>query len=388
MLDIKRILIITPEFPPPIIGGGGSHVKNLVDKLKNYPYKIYIFAQDIYLKKFFFPKIQKLSENVLLYRFPVFKIRKILYYLISPAFIIEFLKIKPHIIHGHGYPCNAVDLGIILANLFKIPFILTLHGFPLTQSFFQKVYHTIYHNLIGNFIFKKSSKLIFVSKSLLFDYRFLINQNNIKKIIIIPNGINIKELTKNSNAENIINKLNLKNHRILFSIGRLDKTKGFQNVIKIFKNLSENFNVVYLIAGPDSGYRSELQNLIKKNNLENKIFLLGLVDEQRKRDLYAAAEIVLCPSLYEPFGIVILEAMAFGKPIISSNIGGIKEIIKDNYDGILVNPGDRDLLLKKIILLLKDDELRKKLGTNAKNSVKRFDWNAIIKKIDKVYNQF
>jgi len=388
VISIKKILIISPEFPPPVIGGGGIHVSNLVDKLKEYNYKIYVFAQDIYLKNIIRPKKELLTKNLILYRFPVIKIPKILYYFISIMFIIEFIKIRPNLVHGHGYPCNAVDLGALLSNFFKIPFILTLHGFPLTSTIYQFMYHKLYHNLIGRFIFKKSDWIIFVSKSLLRDYSFLLNRKIINKIRIIPNGINIKSLIENANSQQIIKKFNAKDKFILFSIGRIHKTKGFQNVIKIFPKIKIKFhNIIYLIAGKDNGYQKKLEEMIQKNNLQDNIFLLGSVSDKMKKDLYASAEIIILPSLYEPFGIVILEAMAFGKPIITSNLGGIKEILKNNFDGILINPNDEKLLLDKIIFLLENEKKRKELSKNAKNSVQRFDWDNIIKKINIIYKK-
>ncbi|MFX0132732.1 MAG: glycosyltransferase, partial [Candidatus Hodarchaeota archaeon] len=128
---MKKILIIAPMFPPPFTGGACTHLLNLVNELKKLPFKITIFTHDLksrnkfkIIKKFLHPKI-------LLYRFPTISLPRIQYKFISLRLIIEFLKIKPDIIHAHGYPFHVIgDLSIFLAHIFGIPIILTIHAYP------------------------------------------------------------------------------------------------------------------------------------------------------------------------------------------------------------------------------------------------------------------
>ncbi|MFX0140589.1 MAG: glycosyltransferase family 4 protein, partial [Candidatus Hodarchaeota archaeon] len=228
--------------------------------------------------------------------------------------------------------------------------------------------------------------VIFVSKSLVNEYKNFID--NLNKISVIPNGINIKQLTENTNPRYFIHDNKLENKIILFSIGRIDKLKGFQKVIEIFPKLKEKYdNLIYLIAGKDGGFKKELQKLIKNKKLINSVQFLGYVNHQTKKNAFAAADLVLIPSLYEPFGIVILEAMGFGKPIISTKRGGIKEILKHEINGILINPSDQLELYDQIDKLLKNKELREKLGKEAKRSVQKFDWKKIIFKVNEIYNK-
>ncbi len=109
-----------------------------------------------------------------------------------------------------------------------------------------------------------------------------------------------------------------------------------------------------------------------------------LSDDMLKSAIYTS-DVIVIPSLYEPFGLAALESMAYAKPIVASNVGGLSEILTNNKNSLLVPPADENELVKKILKLIKDEDLAKRLGKNAKKDVKNYDWNKIIDDIINVY---
>jgi glycosyltransferase involved in cell wall biosynthesis len=116
--------------------------------------------------------------------------------------------------------------------------------------------------------------------------------------------------------------------------------------------------------------------------------LLGVVSERDKVELYRRAKIVVVPSIFnESFGIVALEAMASGRPVIASRVGGLEDVVVNGETGILVEPGSEEQLAEAIETLLGDEGYRRRLGANARRLVEeKYSWDAIIDRIIYVYN--
>lgn len=158
------------------------------------------------------------------------------------------------------------------------------------------------------------------------------------------------------------------NKKILFSLGRLVKYKGFIYGIEAMKNVE---NAVYLIGG--SGPLGEkFRKYIEENNLKEKVILLGRVTSEDVESFYQACDIYLFPSVMqsEAFGIVQLEAMRYGKPVINTNLGtGVNYVSIHGETGLTVEPANSEELSKAIKTLLEDAPLREKLGQNARRRV-------------------
>jgi glycosyltransferase involved in cell wall biosynthesis len=159
-----------------------------------------------------------------------------------------------------------------------------------------------------------------------------------------------------------------KNELIILSLGRITKMKGFQNIIKLIPKLKkQNLSIKYLIAGNDDGYKQELIKLIKKLNLIKNVIFVGFLNHEEKKQYINECDIFAIPSLWEPFGLVALEGMLFNKVIISTEIGGLKEVLK-NYNK-KINLKDKNLF--KLL------ESKKKLQGNFDSNI--YNWENISK---------
>jgi len=159
-------------------------------------------------------------------------------------------------------------------------------------------------------------------------------------------------------------------------IGRLESRKGIDVFLEIAPHLIEKYENVYIdIVGNDkisiSGghtFRSVFETENPKFAGHPRIVFHGEVNDRELRNFYSHADIIVAPSRFESFGLVHLEAMMFGKPVIGCNIGGMKEIIEDGVTGLLAKPGDADSLRSLIEELIENSDIRLKLGKNARKS--------------------
>lgn len=173
--------------------------------------------------------------------------------------------------------------------------------------------------------------------------------------------------------------------RILFVGGNMQR-KGLptlifasQQIIKIFPDCE------FLVVGKDNA-ENKMKSLTEKLGVHNHFIFWGWQDQAQLIQLYRKSDIFVLPSLTEAFGVVILEAMACGIPVIASNVGGIPEIITDGENGILVPPDDSKILAEVIINLLQDNLFRENLIKNAFTTIKKFDVSIMMNETYKIYS--
>ena len=208
------------------------------------------------------------------------------------------------------------------------------------------------------------------------------------KIVIIPNGINIEEVTTVHTQEECRNMLGLPvdAHIILF-FGSLVRYKGPDILLKAFKTVKKEFPKAKLIFAGRGEMFDELSNQALKLDLVNDVIFTGFVEEDKKPLYFKAADIFCLPSttMAESFGIVNLEAMASGIPIVASNLGGIPDIVKHGVNGLLAEPGNDQNLADNLLYLLKDEDMRKRFGDQGKKLVGNFSWDEIAMKTEQLY---
>jgi glycosyltransferase involved in cell wall biosynthesis len=298
------------------------------------------------------------------------------------------------IVHVHDF---GEPLTTYLVSLFtkynRPPYVLTLHGFPNPEySKTLQCLLRIYEKAFGKFIVRNASYVTAtspsVSKEFIAKYSELTN-----KITVIPNGISLKEvrrlIKKNSNDEHLKKEIKMKfhipeDHLIIFSVGRLVQRKGLDVLIKSLKIVKEKIpNVTLVVAGETYIYLDHFQSIARKENVDVKF--VGFIEEELKYQLLKTADIVVIPSLKEGFGLVALEAMAAGAPIVASNCSGLKDILKHKETALMTTPANDVELASAITRLLDDTKLRSKISKAGIKEVERYDWNNIVERYIKVY---
>jgi glycosyltransferase involved in cell wall biosynthesis len=175
-------------------------------------------------------------------------------------------------------------------------------------------------------------------------------------------------------------------HEILFA-GYLYKLKGVEYLMRAMQMIAEERKDVKLRIIGDGPNKHNLQKLAEALNLKTSVIFEGVVSHTRMPKYYQQSDVVCFPTLGEPFGKVIIEAMACAKPVVASNIGGSAEIIQDRKNGILVAPGRPDLLAREILSLLEDETAGKTIGASARETVvEKYSWEKIAEDYHRLYS--
>ena len=219
------------------------------------------------------------------------------------------------------------------------------------------------------------------------------------KVAVVPPGVDLERFRPLPCAEARAHIGIPSHHKMVLFVGRIQPIKGIETLIRamalLFRDVPELADQVCLciIGGSRQDSASEPQELARLKTLQqelgigNLVTFLGSKDQAELVYYYSAASVVVIPSHYESFGMVALEAMACGTPIIASDVGGLSFSVADNFSGYLVPRGDPGMLANKIDLLLDQDDLRRQLGEQARQWVKRYSWTQIAEEILAVYER-
>src|SRR5205807_507382 len=151
--------------------------------------------------------------------------------------------------------------------------------------------------------------------------------------------------------------------------------------------LSTSLGLQIRLVGEDWGGTEPLRALAHRLGVSDRVAFVGKLSREELLQEYAHAQFFVLPSIFEPFGIVLLEAMAAGLPVIASRVGGIPEIVDDARTGFLIEPGNPGALAEGLRLLSTDEGLRKSMARAARERVTSYDWSAIVPRILAVYTQ-
>ncbi|RIU94753.1 glycosyltransferase [Oceanobacillus picturae] len=282
------------------------------------------------------------------------------------------------IIHAHvALPDGYAAMKI--AKLYKVPFLVTIHGQDLQHTIHKKLN---YKKKISR-VLNESNKIILVSNKLNNIRKQYLPEIDDDKFIVIYNGVsdnflNIEYLEKKCRSDIKI-----------LSVSNLLRTKGIDLNIYAIAQIVERYpNIIYYIIGEGPEMNS-MKQLVKNLNLEKSIIFLGRKSRLDVRKYMLESDIFLLPSWNEAFGVVYIEAMACGLPVIGCKREGIEDIVKDGVDGFLIEPKSINDIVKKTINLIERPDIRYEIGVNARKKVeKRFTWEIISSQIIKLYKNF
>ncbi|MFO8234328.1 MAG: glycosyltransferase [Bacteroidales bacterium] len=212
-------------------------------------------------------------------------------------------------------------------------------------------------------------------------------------IEIIPPGVDIHTYNKPNKVED--KKSSDLPDKYIFCLSRIDANKGHDLLLNAFDFVSKEIDDVHLVIGggsPNPKPREKevynnMKKIIKEKSID-RVHIIGYVPDDKLVQYYQQAEFFVLPSIFEPFGMTSQEAMACGKPVIASKYGGIKQILSHNENGLLVNPKDSKEFADAMIKLLKDDNLRVKLGNEANRIIQEeYSWEAMAEKHIEFYKK-
>lgn len=291
----------------------------------------------------------------------------------------KILEVNPEIVHVQSVSYTVLA-SILLRH--RYPLVCTIHSLVAMDEKMSEwvnlskyVYGKILSFLEKTIILKSLPNIIVVAPQV----KERIADRTNAKIYTIPNGIDLRAV------QNISPKP-IKHPSILY-VGRLTGIKGVDvllRAIPIIKRAVPNLLLYIMGAGPQE---DELKRLVKELNIEENVKFLGFISGDEKYAYFKSADAFVLPSRHESAPVVLPEAMACGKPIVASDVGGIPFMVEDGKTGLLVKPGNVEELAEKIITLLQSEELREKMGKVGREKIKNFTWDKIAEQTVEVYKE-
>lgn len=199
-----------------------------------------------------------------------------------------------------------------------------------------------------------------------------------EKINVVPNGVNLNLFNGVDRDYDFRRQYAMDNEKIILFMGRLVYEKGIQHLISAMPKVLANYHDAKLVIAGKGGMIDELRNQVNSLGIADKVYFTGYLSSKNVQKMYKCADIAVFPSTYEPFGIVALEGMLSGAPVVVSDIGGLNEIVDHGVNGMKSYAGNPNSLADSILTLLFDHKLCDTIAKNAKNKVKtEYNWNKI-----------
>ncbi len=261
---------------------------------------------------------------------------------------------------------------VSLCKILHIKVVLHCHG-----ACFEKFYNSL-KDRKKEYIkktFSKAEKVIVLSESWKEFFKTFVDEG---KIIVLYNSVNVPEK---------INREKLNDIPTGLFLGRIGERKGSYDLVNVVKKLKENgVNIKILMAG--DGEVEKLKELVKKEKLTKNILVLGWIDKKQKEEYLKSVDFYILPSYDEGLPMSVLEAMSYSLPVITTDVGGIPEIIQNEKNGIMTKPGDIEKIEKAIKRIIEEKDFRKKLSENAYETIyNKFNLEKYEKCLDKLYKE-
>ena len=292
------------------------------------------------------------------------------------------------IVHAHFSTPPGELAGARCAKKKKVPFVLTYHGDWQEGfgGFIRRTALSFYNKYLLDKVLSSADVIISPSEYYIDESRFLGKYRD--KIVVIPNGVNIGEFDIGYSKEECREKLGLPiDGEIILFLGALSPHKGPDVLLNAMPKILKSIPDAKLVFVGSGGMKEVLKKSCKWLGIEKKVKIAGFVGDVFKKALfYKSADVFVLPSAgLELFGIVNLEAMACGVPIVASKIGGVPDVVKDGENGLLVPPRDSGALTDAIIYLLENEDTREKMGKIGRRKVEEYSWENIAEETEKVY---
>ncbi|WP_299063969.1 glycogen synthase [uncultured Polaribacter sp.] len=395
-----KALFYTREFPPYVYGGAGVHVEYLAAELSK------LMKVDVRC----FGDQDNVSKNLTVKGFPYDNPTfdnsedklKAIFKTLSTGLHMNAEPIDADVIHCHTWYSHFA--GIVAKLCYGIPLVITTHSLeplrPWKREQLGRGYDT--SSWIEKTAIEMADALIAVSEETKEDVlkHFDVDE---KKIKVIYNGINLQQYITTQETSTLDEYGIDKNKPYVLFVGRITRQKGIIHLVNAIKYIDADTQIVLCAGAPDTPeIGKEMEDAVKevKKTRKNVIWIDKMVTKEEIIQLYSHADVFCCPSIYEPFGIINIEAMACDTAVVASSVGGIKEVVVHGETGFLIPVEQQDAapfepinpdkfakdLAEGINKVISDPKLRKTMAQKGRKRVEEhFDWISIAKQVEELY---
>ncbi|MGI9095426.1 MAG: glycosyltransferase family 4 protein [Thermoleophilaceae bacterium] len=385
-----RVLILSWEYPPLIEGGLARHVRKLAENLAAADVDVHVLARGLEESP-----TEEECDGVTVHRVREPE---------RPRDLTEFVTWIEHmnadmlaagvevgdqysfdVVHGHDW--LVAGAGDHLAKRFRCPFVTTIHAteYGRHQGWVDKHPQSYIHG-VERWMANRAERVITCSAYMREHVADVYGLEE-EQIAVIPNGIDPSELVPVDDLDALRAHFAQPDERLVLLVGRLVYEKGFQLALEALPGLIERVgNVRFLVAGSGTA-EPELREQAKALGLDEHGTFLGWIGDDVLHSLYRIADLTVVPSIYEPFGLVALEAMASGCPCLVADTGGLREVVPNENVGLRFRSRDPESLGQMAERLLTDAGLRDRLVAEASEHVLTFDWADVARQAAELYGE-
>lgn len=379
-----KILFLNYEYPP--LGGGAANATKCI--LREYA-KISEMQVDLVTSsvdsKYY---LEEIGDNIRIHKLPIGKnennlhfqsVVNLLRYTWKSYWFSRKLCKKNKFNLSHSFfttPCGFVSM--LLKWEFGIPYIVSLRGsdvpgysdrFPLIYTFLKPLFA---------YIWKKSSATVSNSQGL---KELALKTNSKQEIKVIYNGIDIEKFKPTGNIKNT------KEFIIMPGASRITGRKGLNYLVEAISKLVPKYPNVKLKIVGDGNERENLEKQVRDLEIENKVEFMGQVLHKKVLEFYQEASVFVLPSLNEGMSNAMLEALACGLPIISTQTGGADELVRDGENGYIIKFKDSNDIVEKLEKLMNDPDLLQKMGEASRRRAQNLSWENVAKEYFELYKK-
>lgn len=401
---LMKIGLLTNEYPPAIYGGAGVHMDYLSRALAAMPgHKVEVLCFGDQAVDTPNLRVRGIPQQT---NFPsqdarAAKLLEPLYRNIQMTGLLEGI----HLVHCHTWYTHLA--GCLLKELLDVPLVLTTHSLEPHRPWKREQLGNGYHvsSWIEETAYREADGVVAVSESMRRDVMSLYGVPS-DKVRVIPNGIDIDEFQRRRD-EDLLRRHGIDPNRpIVLFVGRITRQKGVMHLLNAAPHMPSGTQLVLCAGAPDTpeiGQEMDLRvQALKGNPGAQVIWIPRMLTKPELIGFYSAADLFVCPSVYEPFGIINLEAMACQVPVVASQVGGIPEVVVHGETGLLIpfapkgpldfEPKDPQAfsedLAQGVSRLLADAEWRQRMALAARARVEaKFAWSRIAEQTTAFYQE-
>ena len=376
-----RILVLSWEYPPRVVGGLGRHVAALTRSLAAQGHHVHVVTRD-------HPDAptEELLEGVHVSRVteapPGLGFDDLVPWVLAfnnrvQAAATALVAEEPFdVIHAHDWLVAYAAAG--LKDTFDLPLVATIHAteYGRHQGYLPGPMNKLIHQIEWWLTYE--ARRVIACSDYMRDQVEAVFALPHGKLDVIPNGVALRDFAlPDAEVARFRRELAPDGEALVLFAGRLEYEKGVQTVLHALERVEARVGAVrFLVAGVGT-YSDELRELVEALELGDRVTFTGFLADHELRLHYAAADVALAPSIYEPFGLVAVEAMACGTPVVVGDTGGLREIVAGGH-GLSFPPQDDVQLAERIVEVLADPELARELTARGRRLVAdRYDWEAV-----------
>lgn len=382
-----RILMLSWEYPPKVVGGLARHVQELSEALAQRGHEIHVLTAEcpgepldgqkngvwVHRARAGYPATKDFYTSVLHLNFA----------LLERALAVGHSLADPAVIHAHDW--LVAHAAAALKHAWRRPLVATVHATEWGRN------HGLHNDLsrrisdVEWWLAYEAWRVITCSYYMRDEVRSVF-QVPADKLAVLPNGVRRSEFRRPPDALTVRERFAGPGEKLVLYVGRLVREKGAAVLLEAVPKILHYAPGTRLVIAGTGPLLLELQARAAALGVAERVAFPGFVDDATRNALLTTADAAVYPSTYEPFGIVALEAMAAGTPVVVSDVGGLAEIVVHGVNGLKAYAGDSDSLANNILTLLHSPDLARQLAEQALEDVREYyDWAQIAEGTEALY---